>query len=51
MKTCLLFLAILFVNCSEQIKDAASGIKDPTERGLMYVACGLVFAALIRAIL
>ena len=49
MKSLVACAMLLLVGCLKQTHDAASSISDPTERGLMYIASALVFAAVIRA--
>ena len=51
MKKLLWLIPLFLVSCGGSvIKDAAEGIADPTERGLMYIAIALVIAAFIRGI-
>jgi hypothetical protein len=50
MRCVFLAFALALCNCSNIIKDAAAGISDPTERGLMYVATAIVLAAVIKAL-
>jgi hypothetical protein len=47
MKALFIFTAIMLSGCAGALGQVAS--KDPTERGLSYVASAIVTAAIIRA--
>ena len=50
LKTVSCVAVMLCVGCSSTIRESASSIVDPTERGLMYVATAIVIGAVLRAI-
>lgn len=49
-KIFLLLVPLFLVGCGEAIKDAAAGINNPVERGLMYVATAIIFNGVFRAL-
>ena len=50
MKTMIAILTTtMMTGCGSAIRDSASEIADPTERGLMYLATAIVLAAIIGA--